>query len=127
MDGMMGHEDLQQSYNPRACLPEAFFRETNVQSQHILIIEDDPAIAAFVQTALEREGYRTDMAASGDQALARLERLSPDLILLDWMLPGMDGLAVCQAIRRRPAYIPVIMLTAKGEEVDKVVGLELGA
>lgn len=96
-------------------------------SQSILIIEDDPAIAAFVQTALEREGYRAEVSASGDGALARLEHSSPDLILLDWMLPGMDGLQVCQAIRRRPLYIPIIMLTAKDEDVDKVIGLEIGA
>lgn len=113
------HEALGWRYN--------FPPETDVQSQQILIVEDDPAIAAFVQTALEREGYRVDAAASGEDALARLDRLSPDLILLDRMLPGMDGLQVCQAIRRRPVYIPIIMLTVKDEEVDKIVGLEVGA
>jgi len=98
-----------------------------VPSQLILIVEDDPAIAAFVQTALEREGYRVEAAVSGEQALGRLDRLAPDLVLLDRMLPGVDGLQVCQAIRRRPVYIPIIMLTVRDEEIDKVVGLEVGA
>ena len=98
-----------------------------MHTQHVLIVEDDPAIAAFVQTALEREGYRADVATSGEQALAQLERLSPNLILLDWMLPGKDGLEICQAVRREPTYIPIIMLTARNEDVDKVVGLEVGA
>ena len=93
----------------------------------ILIVEDDPAIAAFVQTALEREGFETEMVRRGDTALARAEALSPDLILLDLMLPGLDGLQVCQALRRRSQYIPIIMLTAKDDDVDKIVGLEMGA
>jgi DNA-binding response OmpR family regulator len=93
----------------------------------ILIVEDDPAIAAFVQTALEREGFAAEVAEDGEKALARAEAAPPDLILLDLMLPGLDGLQVCQAIRRRSAYIPVIMLTAKDDDVDKIVGLEIGA
>ena len=96
-------------------------------SEHILIVEDDPAIAAFVQTALEREGYTAEIASRGDQALARSAARPPDLILLDWMLPGMDGLQICQAIRKGPGYIPIIMLTAKDDDVDKIVGLEVGA
>ena len=93
----------------------------------ILIVEDDPAIAAFVQTALEREGFETEMVQRGDTALVRVEVISPDLILLDLMLPGLDGLQVCQALRRRSQYIPIIMLTAKDDDVDKIVGLEMGA
>ena len=95
--------------------------------QHILIVEDDPAIAAFVQTALEREGFETELVKRGDLVLARVEASLPDLVLLDLMLPGMDGLDVCKALRLRPQYIPIIMLTAKDDDVDKVVGLELGA
>jgi len=95
--------------------------------QRILIVEDDPAIAAFVQTALEREGFETELVKRGDTALARVEAAPPDLILLDLMLPGLDGLQVCQALRRRPQYIPIIMLTAKDDDVDKIVGLEIGA
>ena len=96
-------------------------------SYHILIVEDDPAIAVFVQTMLEREGFTTKVVGNGDQALERVEVERPDLILLDLMLPGRDGLQVCQAVRRRPVYLPIIMLTAKDDDVDKVVGLELGA
>ena len=95
--------------------------------QRILIVEDDPAIAAFVQTALEREGFETELVKRGDLVLARVEVSPPDLVLLDLMLPGMDGLDVCKALRLRPQYIPIIMLTAKDDEVDKIVGLEIGA
>jgi len=95
--------------------------------QKILIVEDDEAIAAFVQTALEREGFAVEVAASGERALERVSAEPPDLILLDLMLPGADGLEVCRAIRQLPTYIPIIMLTAKDDEVDKIVGLELGA
>jgi len=98
-----------------------------VTSQRILIVDDDPAIAAFVQTALEREGFNAEWVKRGDMALARVEAIHPDLILLDLMLPGMDGLQICEALRHRSEYIPVIMLTAKDDDVDKIVGLELGA
>lgn len=74
--------------------------------QRILIVEDDPAIAAFVQTALERERFKTELVTRGDLVLARVEASPPDLVLLDLMLPGMDGLQVCQAVRLRPQYIP---------------------
>jgi len=99
----------------------------DVPTQRVLIVEDDPAIAAFVQTALEREGFVATVAENGEKALERTGADPPDLVLLDLMLPGADGLQVCQAIRRRPTYIPIIMLTAKDDEVDKIVGLELGA
>jgi len=102
-------------------------RRFDVTSQRILIVDDDPAIAAFVQTALEREGFDAEWVKRGDMALARVEAFHPDLILLDLMLPGMDGLQICEALRRRSEYIPVIMLTAKDDDVDKIVGLELGA
>ncbi len=93
----------------------------------ILVVEDEEPIASFIQTALEREGFDVELAASGERALEIIETRPPDLVLLDILLPGLDGLEVCQRIRARPDYIPMIMLTAKGEEVDKVVGLELGA
>jgi two-component system response regulator RegX3 len=102
---------------------------------HILLVEDEEAIAAFVQTALEQEGCTVQVVGDGAAALARVEAEPPDLILLDLMLPtpstssgpGLDGLEVCRVVRARQDYIPVIMLTAKSEEVDKIVGLELGA
>ena len=95
--------------------------------QRILIVEDDPAIADFVQTALKRDGFETELVRRGDMVLARVEASLPDLVLLDLMLPGMDGLEVCRALRLRPQYIPIIMLTAKDDDVDKIVGLEIGA
>ena len=98
-----------------------------MSTQRIMIVEDDPAIAAFVQTALEREGFETELVKRGDLVLARVEASPPDLILLDLMLPGMDGLDVCKTLRLRSKYIPIIMLTAKDDEVDKIVGLEIGA
>ena len=95
--------------------------------QHILIVEDDPAIAAFVQTALEREGFGAELVKRGDLVIARVQASPPDLVLLDLMLPGLDGLEVCKALRLLPQYIPIIMLTAKDDDVDKIVGLEIGA
>jgi DNA-binding response OmpR family regulator len=93
----------------------------------ILVVEDDKAIAAFLQTALEREGFATTVAGNGRTALDHITHSPPDLILLDLMLPGMDGLQLCQAVRRRADYIPIIMVTAKDDDVDKIVGLEMGA
>ena len=94
----------------------------------ILLVEDEAAIAAFVQTALEREGFAVEVIEDGQQALARVKQALPDLIILDLMLPGgVDGLELCRAIRRMPTYVPIIMLTARDEDMDKVVGLELGA
>lgn len=93
----------------------------------ILLVEDEAAIAAFVQTALEREGFTVKVVEDGRQALARVNQALPDLIILDLMLPGVNGLEVCRAVRRMPTYVPIIMLTARDEDVDKVVGLELGA
>jgi DNA-binding response OmpR family regulator len=96
-------------------------------AHRILLVEDDPAIAAFVVTALEREGFEIELVERGDLAMARVESTHPSLILLDLMLPGLDGLQICQALRRQPQYIPIIMLTAKDDDVDKIVGLEIGA
>ena len=93
----------------------------------ILLVEDEAAIAAFVQTALEREGFAVEVVKDGRQALARVNQALPDLIILDLMLPGVSGLEVCRAVRQMTTYVPIIMLTARDEDVDKVVGLELGA
>ena len=94
---------------------------------HILVVEDEEAIAAFVQTALEREGFTTRWVGNGPSALSAIQASQPDLVVLDLMLPGMDGLQVCQKIRQREHYIPIIMLTARADAVDKIVGLEVGA
>jgi len=95
----------------------------------VLVVEDEPDIRSLIVHHLEREGFRCRTAASGDEALARLRSTPPDLVVLDLMLPGMDGLEVCRRVRADPAIatVPIIMLTAKADEVDRVVGLEMGA
>jgi len=97
-------------------------------SVQILVVEDDDAIAAFVTTVLEREGYAVTWVRTGREALSHIQDNAPNLVLLDLMLPGdLGGLQVCRAIRGGEAYIPIIIVTAKDEDVDKIVGLELGA
>ena len=93
----------------------------------ILVAEDDPAILSGVADLLTLEGCSVEAAADGERALELFRELAPDLVLLDVMMPKMNGYDVCRAIRRENPSVPVLMLTAKGEEVDKVVGLELGA
>ena len=93
---------------------------------YILIVDDDPNIAHLVQLYLDKEGFNVKVAARGDDALNEFRKLPPDLMLLDVMLPGMDGTQVLRAVRRTSS-IPVIMLTAKDEVFDKVLGLEMGA
>ena len=97
--------------------------------QLILIVEDDPDIAELIALYLQKAGHRTELVTSGTAAVSRARDAEPDLIVLDVMLPGMDGLMVCQALRRdhATAAIPIIMLTARGDESDRVTGLELGA
>jgi DNA-binding response OmpR family regulator len=97
-----------------------------VSEQTILVVDDEEAIAEAVRARLESEGYRVVAAADGPDAIAAHAEHHPDLVVLDLMLPGMDGLEVCKRIRER-SRVPVIMLTAKGDETDRVVGLELGA
>ena len=92
----------------------------------ILVVEDDVALCNLLRTHLEADGYTVLQAFDGPAALASVEQYSPHLILLDWMLPGMDGLAVCRRLRQ--TYLtPIIMLTARTEEVDQILGLEVGA
>ena len=92
----------------------------------ILIIEDEPRIAKVARDYLEKYGYRALIAADGPTGLAAARRESPDLVLLDLLLPGMDGREVCRRLRAESA-VPIIMLTALAEESDQIVGLELGA
>ena len=93
---------------------------------NILVVDDDPSISHLEQLYLEKENFEVRTAARGDQALEEFRRLPPDLILLDVMLPGMDGYQVLKAVRKSGS-IPVIMVTARGETFDKVLCLELGA
>ena len=92
----------------------------------VLIVDDEPIVRDVVARYLEHEGYETMQAADGQAARALLERHEPALVVLDVMMPGLDGLALCRWIRARSS-LPVILLTARGEEVDRIVGLELGA
>jgi two-component system response regulator BaeR len=93
----------------------------------ILIVEDEAKIASLLRDYLEKiGGYRTHWVARGDEAIQVFEEISPDLVLLDLMLPGMDGLEVCKGIRLK-SRVPVIMVTALVEEIDRLLGLELGA
>lgn len=95
----------------------------------VLVVEDDRDIQELLQYNLAKEGYQVQLAATGEEGLKLAKAKAPALILLDLMLPGMDGLEVCRQLKRAPetAPIPVVMLTAKGEESDIVSGLELGA
>src|SRR3990170_5582063 len=92
----------------------------------ILVVDDEPRLVRFVRTELESDGYRVSTAGEGQAALRVLEREDVDLIILDIMLPGMDGFEVCRRVREF-STVPIVMLTAKGGEDDKVRGLELGA
>ena len=92
----------------------------------ILVVDDEPIVREVVVKYLAREGHATLEAGDGDDARALLERSEPDLVVLDVMLPGTDGLELCRWIRSR-SDLPVILLTARGEEADRIVGLELGA
>ena len=92
----------------------------------MLVVDDDPNVAEVVTRYLEREGFGVEVARDGHAALDRALAVPPDLVVLDLMLPGIDGLEVCRRLRAL-APVPVVMLTAKGAEADRVVGLELGA
>jgi two-component system, OmpR family, response regulator len=94
---------------------------------HILVVEDDTDIANLVRIHMERAGYQVSRAADGRAAIKRFDEGAYDLVILDLMLPGVDGMEVCRHIRNSERYVPVIMLTAKGEEANKVAGLEMGA
>ena len=93
---------------------------------HVLIVEDEESLADPLAFLLRKEGFETTIVADGSRALGEFDRVSPDIVLLDLMLPGMSGTEVCKSLRTRSS-VPVIMVTARDSEIDKVVGLELGA
>ena len=95
-------------------------------AKRILLVDDEPLIVKGLKFALESDGYETDSAGDGEQALEKIQNGNFDLILLDVMLPKMSGIEVCQAVREK-SDVPIIMLTAKGEDMDKILGLEYGA
>ena len=93
--------------------------------EKILIVDDDKKICDVLRLYLEKEGYGVILSHDGNEAVVKFNALKPDLVLLDIMLPGMDGLQVCREIRKKSS-VPIIMITAKGETIDKVIGLEIG-
>jgi DNA-binding response OmpR family regulator len=97
------------------------------RAPRILLVDDEPPIQTLLSFPLERDGYEVVAAADGREALARYSEQIFDLVVLDVMLPRMDGLEVCRRLRAKGETVPIIMLTAKSEEIDKVLGLELGA
>jgi two-component system, OmpR family, response regulator ResD len=100
--------------------------EERMAGESILVVEDEANIAKLLTMYLEKDGYRVLVARDGQQGLERFERDHPDMVILDLLLPKMDGLEVCRRIRRQ-SFVPLLMLTAKRDETDKIVGLELGA
>jgi two-component system phosphate regulon response regulator PhoB len=96
---------------------------------NILIVEDEEPLALLLRYNLEAEGYEVDTVARGDEADTRLQERAPDLVVLDWMLPGLSGIELCRRLRARPETkgLPIIMLTARGEESERVRGLATGA
>lgn len=97
------------------------------QKKRILVVDDEPNIREVLELYLRRDGYAVEVAADGEAALAAIERTFPDLIVLDLMMPVVDGIELTRALRQSELDIPIIMLTAKGEEADRIRGLELGA
>src|SRR5438105_9435549 len=93
----------------------------------ILVVEDDPNILLGLKEVLGSEGYEVLLCDRGNKAVEEVQKQRPDLLLLDIMLPGMSGFEICKALREARNAVPILMLTAKGQEIDKVVGLELGA
>jgi len=93
----------------------------------ILVVDDDPEIRSLIRRGLAYDGYHTDTAADGHEALAKATDKPPDLIILDIMIPGRDGIEVCRQLRRSNDDVPVLMLTARGTVADRVAGLECGA
>ena len=95
----------------------------------VLIVEDDGDIAALISLYVEKAGYASERVSDGVQALTRARETAPDLVILDLMLPGLNGLEVCKALRadNRTAALPILMLTARGEESERILGLDVGA
>ena len=111
---------------PKDKLLQTKERKMTMALGKILVVDDDKNICELLRLYLEKEGYSVILAHDGEEALLKFEALHPELVLLDIMLPGLDGWQVCREIRKK-SQAPIIMLTAKGETFDKVLGLELGA
>ncbi|MGC4376127.1 response regulator transcription factor [Fictibacillus sp. Mic-4] len=96
-------------------------------SQKIMVVEDEQSIATLLKFNLEQAGFEVITASDGKEGLSLAEMEKPDLIILDLMLPEMDGMEVCKQLRQKHIFVPILMLTAKDDELDKILGLELGA
>ena len=92
----------------------------------VLVVEDNKKLARFLQRALQEEGYIVDIVEEGNEAIERSSAIDYDLMILDWMLPGTDGIAVCRTLRDRGSSVPILMLTARAETEDRISGLETG-
>src|SRR5256884_8240813 len=103
--------------------------QSTAMGARILIVEDEEPLTLLLRYNLESEGYEVEAVARGDEADTRLQERVPDLIVLDWMLPGLSGIELCRRLRARPETkaLPIIMLTARGEESERVRGLATGA
>jgi DNA-binding response OmpR family regulator len=99
---------------------------TRAQSHSILVVEDEPSIASFVGMYLEKAGFAVRTAETGAAALEQADAEAPSLVILDLMLPDLDGIDVCRRIRQR-SDVPILMLTARDDDIDKIIGLEVGA
>src|ERR1700737_73923 len=97
-----------------------------MSGNRVLVVDDEDHILELARLYLSREGYQVESVADGAEAVARFSQVKPDLVVLDIMLPGVDGLTICREIRKQ-SQVPIIMLTARDEITDRVVGLELGA
>ena len=102
-------------------------RELTRVEMRLLVVEDDVKLVRALERGLAREGYTVDLARSGDDALSRAREHEYDAVLLDLMLPGLDGFSVCERLRRSDALVPVLMLTARTEIDDRIRGLDAGA
>ena len=103
------------------------FCETSMTAAHILIVEDEAKLARFIELELSAEGYELTVAHDGLNALTIVRESNPDMILLDWMLPGMSGVEICRRLRSTGVKVPIIFLTARDEISDRVAGLDAGA
>jgi two-component system phosphate regulon response regulator PhoB len=110
-------------------VPDMLDTVSGLSKPLVLVVEDEAALATMLRYNLEKQGFRVEEAADGQEALTRISEAQPDLVLLDWMLPVMSGLEVCRQIRRRPTTrdLPIIMVTARTEDQDAVRGLNTGA
>jgi two-component system alkaline phosphatase synthesis response regulator PhoP len=98
-----------------------------MSSELVLIVDDEPAIVQLARLYLQREGFRVESVGDGQAALEAVKRLDPALVILDVMLPGLDGFEVCRRLRAQDDSVAILMLTARDEDIDKILGLELGA